>query len=162
MKRYVLLAVFALAAIGAGVVANVATVQGPLTAVCTTENGVPERLHVESLGTANRPVAATGNGFSPGIVCFPSRPVIPGEPAISLAPDGTTFAPFHAYEPADIYAAYGVDRLHAEGITGKGQTIVIIDAWGSPTALEDLQAFSSAFGLTAPALKSGKGLGEGV
>jgi subtilase family serine protease len=59
---------------------------------------------------------------------------------------------FHAYTPADICAAYGVDALHAEGWTGKGQTIVIVDSYGYPTALQDLQIFSATFGLSAPDL----------
>ena len=58
----------------------------------------------------------------------------------------------HAYTPADICAAYGVDALHAEGWTGKGQTIVIVDSYGSPTALQDQQVFSATFGLSAPDL----------
>jgi subtilase family serine protease len=62
------------------------------------------------------------------------------------------FGIIHAYAPADIWAAYGVDALHAEGWTGKGQTIVIVDSYGSPTALQDLQTFSSTFGLSAPDL----------
>lgn len=59
---------------------------------------------------------------------------------------------FHAYSPADICAAYGVDALHAKGWTGKGQTIVIVDSYGSPTALQDLQTFSGTFGLSVPDL----------
>jgi subtilase family serine protease len=58
----------------------------------------------------------------------------------------------HSYTPADICAAYGVDALHNEGWTGKGQTIVIVDPYGSPTALQDLQIFSATFGLSAPNL----------
>jgi subtilase family serine protease len=59
----------------------------------------------------------------------------------------------HAYTPADICAVYGVDALHAEGWTGKGQTIVIVDdPYGTSTALQDLQIFSATFGLSAPDL----------
>jgi len=58
----------------------------------------------------------------------------------------------HYYSPTDICAAYGVDALHQEGWTGKGQTIVVVDSYGSPTALQDLQTFSAAFGLSAPDL----------
>src|SRR5207249_8628402 len=29
------------------------------------------------------------------------------------------FRLFHCYRPSDIFAAYGVDQLHAQGITGK-------------------------------------------
>lgn len=59
---------------------------------------------------------------------------------------------FHCYTPADITTAYGVDILHTAGITGAGETIVIVDAYGSPTALTDLQFFSSTFGLSTPHL----------
>jgi subtilase family serine protease len=62
------------------------------------------------------------------------------------------FSVIHAYSPADICAAYGVDALHAEGWTGQGQTIVIVDPYGSPYALQDLQTFSAYFGLSAPDL----------
>jgi subtilase family serine protease len=82
-----------------------------------------------------------------------SGPAQPGVPAASYAPDGTTFlGVLHAYFPADITAAYGVDALHTEGWTGTGQTIVIVDSYGSPTALADLQTFSTSFSLPAPDL----------
>ena len=58
----------------------------------------------------------------------------------------------HCYTPTDIRKAYGVDVLHDEGITGQGQTIVIVDSYGSPTALDDLQVFSTTFGLPDPDL----------
>jgi subtilase family serine protease len=72
--------------------------------------------------------------------------------ALSGAAGEVFYQVLHAYVPADIYAAYGVDALHAEGWTGKGQTIVIVDSYGSPTALADLQTFSAAFGLPVPDL----------
>jgi subtilase family serine protease len=88
----------------------------------------------------------------PNITWVASRPPVQGEFAASQAPDGTVFDPWHVYSPAEFRAAYNLDRLHAQGITGKGQTIVIVDAWGSPTALEDLKTFSETFGLPEPNL----------
>ena len=44
----------------------------------------------------------------------------------------------HCYSPKDMQNAYGVTSLLNAGYTGKGQTIVIIDAFGSPTIAEDL------------------------
>ena len=67
-------------------------------------------------------------------------------------PTNLYFNAIHAYTPADICAAYGVEALHNAGWTGKGQTIVLVDSYGSPTALQDLQTFSTAFGLSAPDL----------
>src|SRR5207245_10605426 len=61
-------------------------------------------------------------------------------------------ASYHSDAPNDIYAAYNIAKLHAQGITGKGQTIIIVDRYGSPTALQDLQFFSTTFGLPQPDL----------
>ena len=68
-------------------------------------------------------------------------------------PSGTvkTYAWIHCYTPAQIAAAYGVDALHAAGNLGAGQTIVLLDAYGSPTARQDLQKFHDTF---FPALPS--------
>jgi subtilase family serine protease len=54
------------------------------------------------------------------------------------------------YGPSAIRSAYGVTALLNGGFTGAGQTIVILDAFGSPTAAADLAAFDAAFGLPAP------------
>jgi subtilase family serine protease len=59
-------------------------------------------------------------------------------------------AGLYCYGPAAIRAAYGVDVLQNAHLTGKGQTIVIIDAFGSPTAWSDLQLFDQAYGLKDP------------
>ncbi len=49
----------------------------------------------------------------------------------------------------EVRSHYGLDEAHALGWTGQGETIVIVDAYGSPTALSDLNAFSSVMGLPA-------------
>ena len=46
--------------------------------------------------------------------------------------------------------AYNLAPLFGQGITGKGRTIVIVDAFGSPPIQADLTAFDTAFGLPAP------------
>jgi subtilase family serine protease len=56
------------------------------------------------------------------------------------------------YGPSAIRAAYGLTGLINSGINGAGRTIVILDAFGSPTALQDVEAFSALFGLPGPAL----------
>jgi subtilase family serine protease len=55
------------------------------------------------------------------------------------------------YGPDQIRAAYGFDKLPA-GISGAGQTIVIIDAFGSPTIRTDLAVFDAVWGLSNPTL----------
>jgi subtilase family serine protease len=53
------------------------------------------------------------------------------------------------YGPDAIRKAYGLDGIIASGIDGTDQTIVIVDAYGSPTLEADVQAFSTLFGLPA-------------
>ena len=51
----------------------------------------------------------------------------------------------HCYTPDQIRFAYGIDELAESGLMGQGQTIVLIDAYGSPTAADDLWFFYEAF-----------------
>jgi subtilase family serine protease len=54
------------------------------------------------------------------------------------------------YEPAQFQQAYDLSPLYGQGLTGAGQTIVIVDSFGSPTIAADLQTFDATFGLPAP------------
>ncbi|MFZ2057853.1 MAG: S53 family peptidase [Acidimicrobiales bacterium] len=54
------------------------------------------------------------------------------------------------YEPAQIQQAYNLWPLFKKGIDGAGQTIVIVDSFGSPTIAHDLTVFDRAFKLAAP------------
>ena len=58
--------------------------------------------------------------------------------------------PHPCYSPQEIRHAYGVDALINRGDQGKGQTIVIIDSYGSPTIASDLQTFDAGYGLPDP------------
>ena len=61
-----------------------------------------------------------------------------------------TAAPSGGYTPAQIQAAYSVNPLLRSGIDGKGQSIVIVDSFGSPTIGHDLAVFDRQFKLAAP------------
>ena len=54
------------------------------------------------------------------------------------------------YEPGQIQTAYNLRPLFQRGVTGRGQTIVIVDSFGSPTIRHDLRVFDQTFGLPAP------------
>ncbi len=54
------------------------------------------------------------------------------------------------YDPPQIQTAYNEQPLFSHGITGKGETIVIVDSFGSPTIQSDLATFDTQFGLAAP------------
>jgi subtilase family serine protease len=87
---------------------------------------------------------------------------IPAEKVTPLAQPNTTvhfgceLRPFDlskglfCYGPDAIRKAYGINALIDKGFTGKGRTIVIIDAFGSPTVAADLVTFDKVFGLPDP------------
>jgi subtilase family serine protease len=54
------------------------------------------------------------------------------------------------YAPFQLQKAYNLKPLYKQGLTGKGRTIVIVDAFGSPTVKADLKKFDADFGLPDP------------
>jgi subtilase family serine protease len=64
--------------------------------------------------------------------------------------DSTT--PPRCYSPQQLRVAYGVQPLLAQGITGKGRIITIIDAFQDPTIRSELHLFDILFGLNDPQL----------
>jgi subtilase family serine protease len=54
------------------------------------------------------------------------------------------------YSPQQIHNAYGLTPLLQAGFTGAGQTIVIVDSFGSPTIVQDLKTFDASYGLPDP------------
>jgi subtilase family serine protease len=56
------------------------------------------------------------------------------------------------YDADQIEQAYNLNGLYSKGVTGKGQTIVIIDVYGSPTIGNDLVQFDADAGLPNPSL----------
>jgi subtilase family serine protease len=85
--------------------------------------------------------------ITPGIVRAGS-PAAPGKPPTTANCEHL----FHiaCYSPRQIEQAYGIPTLAAHGVTGKGQTIVIVDSFGSPTIAHDLGVFDSTYHLPAP------------
>jgi subtilase family serine protease len=74
----------------------------------------------------------------------------PGPPACSVTEPGSATPVYssrwiHCYTPQQITSAYDVDALHAAGNRGQGQTIVLVDSYGSPTATQDLKHFHDTF-----------------
>ncbi|MFL5298852.1 MAG: protease pro-enzyme activation domain-containing protein, partial [Anaeromyxobacteraceae bacterium] len=51
------------------------------------------------------------------------------------------------YQPRELQTSYGLKALHAQGLDGTGQTVVITDAFGSPTLAGDAATFSQIYGL---------------
>ncbi len=54
------------------------------------------------------------------------------------------------YTARQIQQAFNLGPLYAHGTTGKGETIVIVDSYGSPTVARDLAVFDKGSHLPAP------------
>ncbi len=73
---------------------------------------------------------------------------------VAQAPPTTAYCEKHykiaCYQPTQLQRAYNLPALLRHGINGAGQTIVIVDSFGSPTVAHDLAVFDKTFGLPAP------------
>lgn len=111
------------------------------------------------------PAAAPGTGpikADPG----GTRPPAPAGPADSGTTTGGAPDPSHGaaptsawcvrafgincYSPRQLQQAYDLPPLYARGLDGQGRTIVVVDAYGSPTIRHDLQVFDAGCGLPGP------------
>jgi len=80
--------------------------------------------------------SATQKNVTKTNVTWSAKPLIKVKRSSSTGPVG--------YTPAQIKNAYGLNNVTA---TGKGETIAIVDSYGSPTIQNDLTYFSNQFGL---------------
>jgi subtilase family serine protease len=94
----------------------------------------------------------------PYLVEAPDDGAVPagGSPACTSPAPVHTSAHFHCYTPADIAAAYGLDKFRAAhtgdpNALGAGQTVVLVDSYGDPTAANDLKFFHDTFFPSLPA-----------
>ena len=60
------------------------------------------------------------------------------------------YGSYRCLTPGQVEDAYNLPPLYHHGVTGKGETIVIVDSFGSPTIKHDLAVFDKQFGLPAP------------
>jgi len=111
-------------------------------------------------------LAAAGALGGTAAVAGPAAARPAAAPAVLIRPDarhvaGATRVPpttaycerhYHiaCYLPGQIEQAYGLPALYRHGGTGRGQTIVIVDSYGSPTVRRDLRVFDRAAHLPAP------------
>ena len=89
-------------------------------------------------GAAVTAVAAS-TAFAPLAQKAPGGPYVPTDATFGCQDPASTI---HCYSPQDIRTAYGVDQVPEQG---DGQTIVLVDSYGSPTAAADLTTFQQTF-----------------
>lgn len=106
-----------------------------------------KRLALAALGAAIISAASAGSawGVATEPACTTPPPVWAGDASSGF--NGYQYR--HCYTPADIRAAYDVDGVAqlSGDVTnyGQGQTIVLVDSYGSPTAASDLEYFQDKF-----------------
>jgi len=90
----------------------------------------------------------TGNTTPTSVATSPARSST-GTPSSTVA--DTCPAPLNnnpgCFTPHAMRVAYGVEPLIQKGFTGKGQTVIDIVSFGSPTLQTDVDSFSQQFGL---------------
>jgi subtilase family serine protease len=91
------------------------------------------------------PIASSDIIIRPGAIHFGKDHANPPTTADCEKQEGIA-----CYVPAQVRLAYNLYALYQQGINGTGQTIVIVDSFGSPTVGRDLTIFDRAFGLPAP------------
>ena len=107
-------------------------------------------LLLSAVPGAVAPVAASAGGLVPLAVQVPlsAKTAHDTSSTACTLPDGSAVSYFHCYTPQQIRTAYGVDAvpmISSAPNYGQGQTIVLVDAYGSPTAASDLQTFHGTF-----------------
>ncbi|MEA2265379.1 MAG: hypothetical protein QOE27_962 [Solirubrobacteraceae bacterium] len=98
-------------------------------------------------------LAATGvGGSTPGTPAAAVRPTVSEYQQISTSTTPPTQAQCNSvgrrcFSPASLRSAYDLQPLYETGIDGRGQTIAIVDSYGSDTMAHDLHVYDQAFGL---------------
>src|ERR1700738_3502629 len=103
-------------------------------------------------GTSTPAVTATQATKTVGITptSSSSAPVVDNSPLLCPA---QLAARINCQTPRSMRVAYGVESLMQRGFTGKGQTIVDIVSFGSPTLQADMDVFDRQFYLPPITIK---------
>ena len=110
------------------------------------------RVRPAASAPAARPRLGRQASAAPRIVVTPDAIRLPGQPrrAPLTTEQCEETEAIACYSPTQIRAAYHLPALYARGITGAGETIVVVDSFGSPTIRSDLATFDQKFGYPAP------------
>ena len=106
------------------------------------------------VGTLAMALASPGTGLASRVTVHPV-PTVGGQVLAELLTPPTTAdcratRGIACYQPFQVQKAYDLAPLFDRGIDGRGRTIVIVDAFGSPTIADDLRTFDQTFGLPDP------------
>jgi subtilase family serine protease len=120
-------------------------------------------LAVGATALAASVIAATAPAGSAAVK--PAATTVKSAPTVDIAPgvihpmagmstpsqaNCLAYGDYDCYTPQQVESAYNLGPLYQRGVTGKGETIVIVDSFGSPTIAHDLAVFDKQFRLPAP------------
>ncbi len=134
------------AVVAAGILAALPAVPG----VGAAQHEAARVGAVRQVPAVNRPVPAVTQPV-PAVIGLVNARL--QEPSPEPTSKCLTSAGIYCYTPVQYRQAYDLNGLYADGITGKGRTIVIIDSFGSPTIRNDLHMFDKQFGFPDPGLR---------
>lgn len=123
-----------------------------LTAAASARGAHHQKVTAHHRAAQHAAARRRAEGIMPGSLAV-QAPDTPAPAGSTAAPDCTTPAPvhvypvYHCYGMQDIRSAYGVSQITDQG---EGQTIVLVDAYGSPTAAHDLNYFAQTMGGPTP------------
>ncbi|HEX7491795.1 MAG TPA: S53 family peptidase [Candidatus Limnocylindrales bacterium] len=94
-------------------------------------------------------VASSGSAVSPSLIigpkAIPAGVTSPADYSLFSCQLGLSVGA--CYDPYQMRHAYGIDSLISAGYTGKGKTIIIVDAFQSPNIAAQLNYFDTFYGL---------------
>jgi len=101
-----------------------------------------------SLVPAAAGAAPSGSAVSPSLERGPQAiPAAVATPAYGLFTCQVGLSSHVCYDPYQMRHAYNIDTLINAGFTGRGETIVIVDAFQSPNIVSQLNYYDSFYGL---------------
>jgi subtilase family serine protease len=108
----------------------------------------PDSIQQGDLGASGTPQLSRKVAAAP-VVDTPCSHYI-GEHVVTVPPSyngKTQYSTYNCgYTPKQLRSAYGLSDLSKKGLNGSGQTVAIIDAYASPTILQDVNTYSAANG----------------
>ena len=144
--------------------AHVAAISGMDDLGFAPNNVAPTDGDGNAIAPLPLPANVTSNGFFFESQCFRATETHTFKTATGVTPahtatySGNRFGadisnaqPPHlapcGYQPSELHTAYNMNPLYTKGLDGAGQTVVIVDAWGSGTIAQDAEVFSQLYGL---------------
>ncbi|MGH9172081.1 MAG: S53 family peptidase [Acidimicrobiales bacterium] len=111
---------------------------------------MPAALCVVASCSAGQGPSAQGAARPPGPATAWHVGVVPLVRWPGPASASSVYDPDQPFTPQQIRTDYSMNALYANGLTGQGETIGIVDAYGSPTIKADLASFDRIYSLPSP------------